>query len=340
MGLSGHIVRRLLLVIPMLIGITLVTFGVSRLVPSDPLVVIVGEKALDHPDIVEAATRKWGLDRPVHEQYVIYVWNLLHGDMGTSFKTKRPVAAELAQYLPATVELGFCSLVFALAVGLPLGIIAALKSGKWADHLARLISLLGASSPPFWSGLVLLFLLYYVLQVLPGPGRIDTRSVVPENITGLYLIDTLLRGDLEGFMDVAHHLILPSIILGSYTLAHVSRITRSSLLEVLQTDYVRTARSKGLPERSVILIHALRNAFIPTLTVIGLAFAGLMAGAIMTETVFAWPGIGRYAVEAAANLDYPAVMGTTLLIATVYIFVNLIVDILYGIVDPRIREGE
>jgi len=340
MGLSGHIIRRLLLVIPMLIGITLVTFGVSRLVPSDPLVVIVGEKALDHPDIVEAATRKWGLDRPVHEQYVIYVWNLLHGDMGLSFKTKRPVAEELAQYLPATVELGFCSLVFALAVGLPLGIIAALKSGKWADHLARLISLLGASSPPFWSGLVLLFLLYYVLQVLPGPGRIDTRAIVPENITGLYLIDTLLRGDLEGFVDVAHHLILPSIILGSYTLAHVSRITRSSLLEVLQTDYVRTARAKGLPERRVVLIHALRNAFIPTLTVIGLAFAGLMAGAIMTETVFAWPGIGRYAVEAAANLDYPAVMGTTLLIATIYIFVNLVVDILYGIVDPRIREGE
>lgn len=340
MGLSGHIIRRLILVIPMLIGITLVIFGVSRLVPSDPLVVIVGEKALDHPDIVEAATRKWGLDRPVHEQYAIYVWNLLHGDMGMSFKTKRPVAEELAQFLPATVELGFCSMVFALGVGLPLGIIAALKSGKWVDHAARLISLLGASSPPFWSGLVLLFLLYYVLQILPGPGRIDTRVVVPENITGLYLIDTLLRGDLEGFVDVARHLILPSIILGSYTLAHVSRITRSSLLEVLQTDYVRTARSKGLPERRVILIHALRNASIPTLTVIGLAFAGLMAGAIMTETVFAWPGIGRYAVEAASNLDYPAVMGTTLLIAIIYILVNLVVDILYGIVDPRIRQGE
>jgi len=179
-----------------------------------------------------------------------------------------------------------------------------------------------------------------VLQILPGPGRIDTRFVVPENITGLYLIDTLLRGDLEGFVDVARHLILPSIILGSYTLAHVSRITRSSLLEVLQTDYVRTARSKGLPERRVILVHALRNASIPTLTVIGLAFAGLMAGAIMTETVFAWPGIGRYAVEAASNLDYPAVMGTTLLIAIVYIMINLVVDILYGIVDPRIRQGE
>ncbi len=339
MGLSIHIIRRLLLVIPMLIGVTLLTFTVSRVVPADPLVVIVSEKALDQPDIVNAAIRKWGLDRPLPQQYLYYLWNLVHGDLGVSFKTKRPVAQDLAQYLPATIELGLGSLLFALIVGLPLGILAAVKSGSWVDHLARFISLLGASMPPFWSGLMALFVFYFRLQVLPGPGRIDTRTVAPPTITGLHLVDTLLLGDMNAFADALHHLILPSVILGWFTLALICRITRSSLLEVLRMDYIRTARAKGLHERIVLVRHALRNAFIPTLTALGLAFAGLMAGAIMTETIFAWPGIGRYAVEAAVNLDYPAVLGTTLLIAVIYIFINLAVDILYGVIDPRIREA-
>ncbi len=337
--MSTHIIRRLLLVIPMLIGITLMTFVVSHLVPIDPVAVIVSEKAMDNPEIVSAAIRKWGLDKSLPEQYLVYVWNLTHGDLGTSFKTKRPVAQDLAQYLPATVELSLCSLVFALVFGLPLGIIAAIRAGTWTDHLARLISLLGASMPPFWSGLIALFLFYYVFQILPGPGRVDTRTVAPATITGLHLVDTLLVGNWGAFIDVARHLILPSVILGWFTLAVISRVTRSSLLEVLGMDYVRTARGKGLQERRIILTHALRNAFIPTLTVLGLAFAGLMSGAIMTETIFAWPGIGRYAVESAANLDYPAVLGTTLLIAVIYIFVNLTVDVLYGVIDPRIREA-
>ncbi len=338
MGFSTHIIRRLLLVIPMLIGVTLVTFTVSHLVPVDPLVVIVSEKALDKPDIVQAAIEKWGLDRSLPEQYLYYVWNLAQGDLGISFKTKRPVAQDLAQYLPATAELGLASLFFALLFGLPLGIIAAVKAGRWADHVARLISLLGASMPPFWSGLMVLFLFYYTLGILPGPGRTDTRLIAPTTITGLHLVDTLLVGDFQAFADALRHLILPSVILGWFTLALVSRVTRSALLEVLGMDYIRTARGKGLRERTVILVHALRNALIPTLTVLGLAFAGLMSGAIMTETIFAWPGIGRYAVEAATNLDYPAVLGTTLLIAVIYIFVNLIVDLLYGVIDPRIRE--
>jgi peptide/nickel transport system permease protein len=339
MGLSAHIIRRVLLIVPMLIGVTLLTFVVSHLVPSNPLVVIVSEKALDNPEIVEAAVRKWGLDRPLPEQYLYYVWNLAHGDLGVSFKTKRPVAQDLAQYLPATVELGLASLAFALAVGLPLGILAALKSGSWVDHLARFVSLLGASMPPFWSGLMALFVFYYVLRILPGPGRLDTRLIAPPTVTGLELVDSLLAGDWAAFASAVQHLILPSVILGWFTLALICRITRSSLLEVLRTDYIRTARAKGLHERTVILVHALRNAFIPTLTVLGLAFAGLMTGAIMTETIFAWPGIGRYAVESAANLDYPAVLGTTLLIAVIYMVVNLIVDILYSVVDPRIREA-
>ncbi len=339
MSLFTHIARRLLLVIPMLIGITLLTFLVSRLVPVDPIAIIVSEKALDQPDIVQAAVEKWGLDKPLHEQYFVYLRNLARGDLGISFKTKRPVAQDLRQYLPATAELGIASLLFALLLGLPLGILAALKAGRWPDHAARVFSLLGASMPPFWSGLMLLFLFYYRLQILPGPGRIDTRMSAPPQVTGMYLVDSLLAGDKASFVSSLQHLILPSIILGWFTLAVVSRITRASMLEVLRTDYIRTARAKGLRERAVIVIHALRNAFIPTLTVLGLAFAGLMTGAIMTETIFAWPGIGRYAVESAANLDYPAVLGTTLLIAVVYIFVNLTVDILYGFVDPRIREA-
>ena len=339
MGLSTHIIRRLLLVVPMLIGVTLLTFVVSRVVPADPLAVIVSEKALDNPEIVNAAIRKWGLDKPLPEQYLYYMANLLRGDLGISFKTKRPVAQDLRQYLPATVELGLGSLLFALALGLPLGILAAIHSGGWVDHLARFVSLLGASMPPFWSGLMALFLFYFKAQILPGPGRIGARAVAPQVITGLHLVDTLLVGDLNAFADALHHLILPSIILGWFTLALICRITRSSLLEVLQMDYIRTARAKGLPEQAVLLHHALRNAFIPTLTTLGLAFAGLMTGAIMTETIFAWPGIGRYAVEAAVNLDYPAVLGTTLLIAVVYILVNLVVDVLYGVIDPRIREA-
>ncbi len=337
--MSTHIIRRLLLVIPMLIGITMITFVVSHLVPVDPLAIIVSEKAMDSPDIVAAAVQKWGLDKPLPEQYLYYVWNLAQGDLGISFKTKRPVAQDLQQYLPATIELSICSLIFALLVGLPLGIIAAIRAGSWADHLARFISLLGASMPPFWSGLIALFLFYYVFQILPGPGRVDTRMIAPPTVTGFYLIDTLVARDGAAFADVLRHLILPSVILGWFTLALISRVTRSSLLDVLGMDYIRTARGKGLRDRSVILRHALRNAFIPTLTVLGLAFAGLMSGAIMTETIFAWPGIGRYMVEASANLDYPAVLGTTLLIAVIYIFVNLIVDVLYGVIDPRIREA-
>jgi peptide/nickel transport system permease protein len=339
MNLAAQIVRRLLFVFPMLIGITLLTFTVSHLVPADPLVVIVSEKALDNPEIVNAAIQKWGLDKSLPEQYLVYLANLARGDLGVSFKTKRPVAQDLAQYLPATIELGLASLLFALVFGLPLGIIAAVQSGKWADHATRFVALLGASMPPFWSGLMFLFLFYYKLQILPGPGRIDARMVAPETVTGLYLVDTLLAGDMAAFGDALRHLILPSIILGWFTLALICRITRSSLLEVLRMDYIRTARAKGLRERAVILQHGLRNALIPTITVLGLAFAGLMTGAIMTETIFAWPGIGRYAVESAANLDYPAVLGTTLLIASIYIIVNLVVDILYTFVDPRIREA-
>jgi peptide/nickel transport system permease protein len=339
MSIFQYFIRRLLLMIPMIIGITLLLFLVTHIVPVNPLAVILTEKSMDDPEAVKAATEKWGLDKPLPEQYLIYLGKLLQGDMGVSFKTKNPVTSDLLTFLPATVELAIGSFIFAVLLGLPLGIISAIKSGSMIDHITRIISLLGASMPPFWSGLLLLFVFYYKLELAPGPGRIDSRLGTPESVTGLFVLDSLLTGNMEAFWSSLSHLVLPSIILGWFTLALIARITRSSMLEVLSLDYIRTARAKGLAEKWVILKHALRNALIPLATLIGLAFAGLMSGAIMTETIFSWPGIGRYAVDASTNLDYPALTGTTLLIAVIYMFVNLFVDMLYTLIDPRIREG-
>ncbi len=338
MSITAHLIRRLLLVIPMIIGITMLLFAVTHMVPVDPLVVILNEKALENPEAVRAATEKWGLDQPIVNQYFIYMKNLVQGDLGVSFKTKNPVAQDLRTFLPATIELAIGSLIFAILVGLPLGVMAAVKNGQWIDRLSLAISLIGASMPPFWSGLMVLFLFYYKLGWFPGPGRIDSRLTGPEHITGLFLVDSILTGDWVSFWSSLQHLILPSIILGWFTLALVARITRSSMLEVLSTDYIRTARGKGLRERTVIITHALRNGLIPVITVLGLAFAGLISGAIMTETIFAWPGIGRYEVEASINLDYPAIMGATLLFAVIYMFFNIFVDVSYALIDPRIRE--
>lgn len=339
MGLIEHLTRRLLLMVPMVVGITLMLFVVTHVVPVNPLAVILTERSMEDPEAVAAATARWGLDKSLPAQYLIYLRNLVQGDLGTSFKTKNPVVQDLQTFLPATLELAIGSFIFALALGLPLGIISAVKTGTLTDQFTRVVSLIGASMPPFWSGLLVLFLFYYKLQWAPGPGRIDSRIGAPDSVTGLFLVDSLLTGNLQAFWSSLSHLVLPSIILGWFTLALVARVTRSSMLEVLAQDYIRTARSKGLAERTVILLHAFRNALIPLVTLVGLAFAGLMSGAIMTETIFAWPGIGRYAVEAASNLDYPAITGTTLLIAIFYILVNIFVDLLYSVIDPRIREG-
>jgi peptide/nickel transport system permease protein len=339
MNLLQNLIRRLLLMIPMAIGITLLLFVVTHIVPVNPLAVILTERSMDDPEAVRAATEKWALDKPLPTQYIIYLKNLLQGDLGTSFKTKNPVALDLQTFLPATLELAICSFIFAILFGLPLGIIAAINTGTFADQVTRVISLLGASMPPFWSGLLVLFVFYYKLDWAPGPGRLSSRIEAPAPVTGMLVYDSLVDGNMPAFWDALSHLVLPSIILGWFTLALISRITRSSMLEVLSQDYIRTARAKGVAEKWVILKHALRNALIPLVTLVGLAFAGLMSGAIMTETIFAWPGIGRYAVESAANLDYPAITGTTLLIAIIYMLVNIFVDMLYTIIDPRIREG-
>ena len=336
--LGRYILRRLILTIPMLLGISLVRFLIFQMVAIDPLVMIVGERAMDNPQTVEAATRKWGLDKPIWEQYLTYVANMAQGDLGDSFLTKRSVTADLIQFLPATVELAVSSLLFAVVIGVPLGVLSGLKRGGWLDKLTWLISLLNASLPPFWSGLIFLTIFYFNLGLAPGPGRLDPRMTDPARVTGLYTVDSLLAGDFPALLSTLHHLMLPTLILGGFTLAIVLRVTRASIIEEMRRDYVRTARGKGLKERQVVVRHALRNVLIPLVTILGLAFAGLLSGAVMTETVFDWPGLGRYLVKAAVNFDYPAIQGGTLLIAIIYVGVNMVVDVLYGLLDPRVRR--
>lgn len=338
MSLARYILRRLILSIPMLLGITLVLFLIYNLVQVNPLVMIVGERAMDKPEIVEAAIRRWGLDRPPWEQYLTYVANLFQGDLGMSFLTRRPVLDDLLLYLPATVELAVSSLVFAIALGIPLGIIAGVRYRSKFDRAVWWVSLLNGSLPPFWTGLIFLFVFYYTLGIMPGTGRLDPRMTAPERITGLFTVDALLAGNWETFTSAVHHLMMPTVILGGFTLALVVRVTRASIVEEIRRDYIRTARSKGLNERMVVAKHALRNVLLPLVTLLGLAFAGLLSGAVMTETVFDWPGLGRYLVNAAASLDYPAIQGGTLLIAVIYIVVNMVIDILYGILDPRVSH--
>jgi peptide/nickel transport system permease protein len=292
-----------------------------------------------NPEIVRAYRTRWGLDQPPHRRYLTYVGNLLRGDLGTSIATQQPVLDDLKAFVPATVELAVAAVAVAVVVGLPLGVLAAVRRDRTADHVARVGSLVGVSVPVFWLGLLALAVFYYRLRLAPGPGRLDPQIVPPEPLTGLLVVDSLVRGRWDALADALHHLALPALVLGAYVMGTITRVTRSSVLEVLAQDYVRTARAKGLPERAVIGRHALRNALIPTVTVVGLAFGNLMAGAVMTETIFAWPGIGRYAVDAASKLDFPAIMGVTLFVAVVYVSVSFLVDLAYGLLDPRIRLG-
>ena len=337
-GLGAYITRRLLLAIPMLLGISLVLFVLYTLVGIDPLVMIVGERAMNNPQIVDAAVEKWGLDRPLWEQYLTYVSNFIKGDFGRSFLTRRPVLEDLALYLPATAELASASLFFATALGIPMGILGGLRPGSLFDRLAWTLSLLNASLPPFWTGLIVLFVFYYHLGIMPGPGRLDPRMTSPPRMTGLFTVDALLAGDGAAFASAIHHLILPTVILGGFTLALVLRVTRVSIIQEMRKEYIRTARGKGLPETRVVIHHALRNVMLPLITILGLAFASLLGGAVMTETIFDWPGLGQYLVRASSQLDYPAIQGGTLMIAVIYILVNMTVDILYGILDPRVRH--
>jgi len=321
----------------MLFGVTVVAFVVSHVVPGDPAAVNLGQYAMSDPTIVAAFRHQWGLDQPAPVQFLVYLGNLLHGNMGISQQTHRPVAVDLAQYLPATAELALAAILFSILVGIPLGIISAVYHNRLIDHASRLVALMGVSVPVFWLGLVGLDVFYVHFSLLPGPGRLDEALAAPRTITGLYTLDSLLTGNWTDLRSAVTHLILPGLVLSGFSTGLFTRITRSAMLEVLGRHYIRTARANGLAGWRVILRHAFPNALVPTLTSIGLAFANLLTGAVLAETIFSWPGIGRYAFQAAVNLDFPAIMGVTILVAFIYIMINLGVDLLYGLVDPRIR---
>jgi peptide/nickel transport system permease protein len=319
------------------LGVTLISFIVSHAVPADPIVSNLGQIASQRPEIVKAFREKWGLDKPLYEQYFTFVRNLARGELGTSINTRRAVTKDLAQFVPATVELATVAVVFALLLGLPLGVFAAVRRDGPIDHLARMVSLIGVSIPIFWLATVSLVVFYATLHWTVGPGRLGPQIERPDYVTGMYTIDSLIAGDFDTFKSAVLHLILPGLVLASSIMGLVTRVTRSSMLEVLSQDYTRTARAKGLREARVVTRHALRNALIPTVTVLGLAYGGLLSGAVMTETIFAWPGLGRYAFQSVVTNDFPGIMGVTFVIGIMYVLVNLIVDLLYAWLDPRIH---
>ncbi|MDI3317255.1 MAG: ABC transporter permease [Bacillota bacterium] len=335
MPLARFVVRRLAFTALVLFGVSVITFFLSHVVPVDPVVAVLGEHA--RPEQIANLRRQWGFDRPLHEQYVLYVEHLVRGDLGVSLRTRRPVLHDLEQYFPATLELALAAMLVALLLGLPSGIVSAVYRDRWPDQLTRVAALAGVSVPVFWLGLLLLGIFYYRLGWLPGPGRLDDLIAPPPRLTGLYLLDSLLSGDGAAFRSALAHIVLPALTLGYYTTGVIARQTRGSMLEVLGQEFVRTARAKGLSEAAVVLVHALRNALIPVLTVTGLSFGSLLGGAVLTETIFSWPGLGWYVTNSMLNVDLPAVMGVTLLAAVVYALVNLLVDLGYGVLDPRIR---
>ncbi|MGY5452497.1 ABC transporter permease subunit [Agarivorans sp. MS3-6] len=332
------IIKKLMLVIPTFIGITLLTFTLIRLIPGDPIEVMAGERGVS-PERHAALRAELGLDQPLLVQYFDYVKNIASGDLGRSLITKTPVTEEFMTLFPATVELASCAALFAILVGLPCGIIAAVKRGSIFDHSVMTFSLTGYSMPIFWWALLLMLVFSVHLGITPVSGRLDVTYWIDE-VTGFMLIDTLLSGEEGAFASALHHLVLPSIVLGTIPMAVIARMTRSSMLEVLGEDYIRTARSKGMAPMRVIVVHALRNALIPVITVIGLQVGILLSGAILTETIFAWPGIGKWLIESIGRRDYPVVQGGILIVATIIIVVNLLVDIMYGVVNPRIRHSK
>ena len=334
MKLILYIFRRILAAIPVLIGVTLLTFTLSHIIPGDPVRATLGPYPT--PEAVQALRAQWGMDRPIVVQYVRYMRNLLKGDMGTSFQTNRKVIDDLKQFFPATFELTVVSLIFTLLFGIPLGIIAATRRDTWIDHITRIFSLTGVSMPIFWLGLMLLLLFYLKLGVFPAGGRLTPALTPPHDLTGLYLMDSLLTLNWPAFRDSLWHILMPSLCLSFAIVGVIARMTRSSMLDVLNQDYIRTAEAKGLPRRLVIYKHALRNAMIPVVTVVGVVFGRLIAGAVLTETIFSWPGMGLYTVQSIMYLDFQPIMGFTILVAFFYVSVNLIIDILYVLFDPRV----
>jgi len=337
MATLKYITRRLIFLVFLMVGVSLLVFLIANLVPSDPVVANLSARNLNDEEMVAAYKAKWGLDQPLYKQYLIYLNNLLHGDMGVSIRTSRPVLEDLKLYYPATIELACVGILFAVVFGMLFGVLSAIKRNTIVDQILRGVSVFGVSIPAFWLALLMLFLFYLTLGIAPGPGRVSAGFSAPACGMNLYLIGYMVDGNWPAFRDALSHLILPGLCLGLFTMGLITRTTRSSLLEVLSMDYIRTARAKGLVEKKVIVKHALGNALIPVITVIGVGFGNLLGGMVFVESIFAWPGIGQYAYKAAQNLDFPAIVGTSLLIALNYVVLNLIIDLLYGVLDPRVR---
>jgi len=330
------VLTRLSLIIPTFFGMTLLAFFLIRLVPGDPIETLAGERGIDEVRHAQLL-KEYGLDKPLLTQYGIYINKVLHGDLGKSIITQAPVLSEFKTLFPATIELALCAIIFALLIGLPAGILAAVKRNSFLDHGVMGVSLTGYSMPIFWWGLLLILLFSVQLDLTPVSGRIAVQYFI-EPVTGFLLIDSLLSGEQGAFASAALHLALPTVVLGTVPLAVIARMTRSAMLEVLGEDYIRTAKAKGLSKLRVVAIHALRNALIPVVTVIGLQIGVLFTGAILTETIFSWPGVGKWLIEAISRRDYPILQGGMLLLGGIVMAVNLLVDLAYGIINPRIRH--
>ncbi|NVO25038.1 ABC transporter permease subunit [Donghicola mangrovi] len=331
-----YFASRLLTFIPTFIGVTLISFAFIRLLPGDPIIVMAGERGMS-PERHAELTAQFGFDQPMYIQFWNYLTGVLHGDLGNSFVTKKPVWDEFFALFPATLELSICAMIFAVALGLPAGVIAAVNRGKFFDRTLMSTALIGYSMPIFWWALLLIIVFSGILKWTPVSGRIDLIYYFP-NASGFMIYDALMSGQSGALWSAIRHLILPTIVLGTIPLAVIARQTRSAMLEVLGEDYIRTARAKGMSPARVNAVHALRNALIPVITVIGLSVGTLLAGAILTETIFSWPGIGKWMVDSIFRRDYPVVQGGLLLIAVMVMIVNLTVDVLYGIINPKIRK--
>jgi peptide/nickel transport system permease protein len=327
-----------LLLIPVLIGVTIITFTVSHVIPADPARAFAGGPKAQ-PESIARIRAELHLDKPMWQQYFYYLNDLFHLNLGRSYLENRQVTDSLAQYFPATFELTIFAMLISVPLGIIGGIISAIRQNKISDHITRIIAIVGYSLPIFWLALMLQYVLAYQIPIFPLEGRLSIGMASPTTYTGIFVIDSLISGNGTALISSLHHLILPAFTLGFATLAIVLRMTRSSMLEVMGADYIRTARAKGLAENKVIYKHALRNALIPTVTVIGLQFGGLLSGAVLTETIYNWPGMGRFAARAVLGLDFNAVMGFTLVVAIIYVIANLIVDLLYAVIDPRVKLG-
>jgi peptide/nickel transport system permease protein len=334
--LLKYITGRLVAALGLALAATLAVFLIAHAVPADPVLAMLGDRAASDPETVARFRAHWGFDRPLWQQYLIFLQSLVHGDLGESIVTRRPVLSDIAQFAPATVELATVAAFIAAIVGVSLGVFASIMRDSWIDHLARGVSLIGVAAPTFWLAFLALALFYGELEIAPSPGRLGMSDLPPITFTGLYTVDSLVAGDYDAFRSALAHLVMPGAVLAAATVGLITRTMRASMLDSLSQDYVRVARAKGLSETSVVIGHAIPNALIPVVTLGGLAYAELLTGTVLTETIFAWPGLGRYTFQSAVALDVPAILGITLIVALVYLVINIVVDISYAFLDPRV----